>query len=291
MKNPFTILGLTEDATQEQIKKAYRELSKQYHPDKNPQGEEKFKEISEAYDLINSEEKVKLYKNRGQAGDFIWDDEHFRSMFADFFGHGRMNRQKNTFVSITIPLEEFFTGVVKHFAVKVSTTCSNCGGGGATTFDQLGRPLRACDVCKGNGSTFEKRNVTVSIPRSIESGSTLHAENNVFVTVNQIPHERFERRAFNIVSREQIPLIKVFEGSDLTIQTLHGAVQLKLPKLLQNGQMLRIRGKGLYDFRKNSYGDHIIEITIVMPTNLTEPQCRKIAEILDGKEKTEKTGP
>jgi len=77
----------------------------------------------------------------------------------------------------------------------------------------------------------------------------------------------------------------VFDGSEIDIVTLHGELRVSVPKFTQNGSMLRIKGKGLFDPRLNSFGDHIIKLKVQIPQNLTEDQCQKIVEVLHDKEK------
>lgn len=288
MINPYEILGLSEDASLDEIKKTFRELSKKYHPDKN-QGdkisEEKFKKISEAYDMINSEQKIKQYKNRGTG--LNWDQD-FENIFSDFFkfrNGSPFGATRVSYVTMHVTLEEIFNGTIKNFNYKIANTCKNCGGTGGTSFNNFGKIVHVCQACNGRGSKEEIKSTRVIIPKSLDDGAQIVSEDpSVIVTVRQMPHNNFQRNGFNVVSEETIPLVSVFEGSDVDILTLHGQLKVTIPKFSQTGSLLRVRGKGLLDPRINSYGDHIIKLKIEIPQVLTDSQCKKIVSVLKNEE-------
>ena len=202
MKNYYEILGVDEKATQDDIKKAYRKLSKQYHPDVNPNGEEKFKDIAEAYDNIGDENKRVQYDNRKNnpfGGGF---DIH--SMFEQMV-NGNGNRQPKApdkIIDLVLtPLDSFF-GVKKdieyNFYLKCDpcdgsggekTTCVGCGGRGVITqiigtgmFRQQiqmtcnscgghGSTLKTrCNTCMGNGVTSSSEKLNIDIPKNVDNG-------------------------------------------------------------------------------------------------------------------------
>lgn len=283
MIDPYKILGLPEDAPLDTIKKTYRDLSKKYHPDKtsgNKEFEEKFKLISEAYDMLNSEQKIKQYKTRGT--NIHWDND-FEHMFKDFFTFRPQNPyQKAAHVTIHVNLNEIFHGNTKEFNYRVASTCKNCGGVGGVEFNSMGRVTRLCEVCHGKGSHQEVKATKVTIPRSVEDGVQIRAEDpSVIVTVKQMQDPVFQRNGFNILSENAVPLSKVFDGSEINVRTLHGELKVSIPKFTQNGSLLRIKHKGLFDNRQNAFGDHIIKTKILIPDSLTPEQCAKIVGILN----------
>jgi len=208
MKNYYEILGVDEKATQEDIKKAYRKLSKQYHPDVNPNGEEKFKEIAEAYDNIGDENKRIEYDNRKNnpfGGGF---DIH--SMFEQMVNRGgnRQAKAPDKIMDLNLtPLDSFF-GVKKdieyNFYLKCDPcdgsggekeTCLTCGGVGVITqiigtgmFRQHiqmpcntcgghGSRLKTrCNHCMGNGVTLSKEKLNIDIPKNVDNGDHMRVK-------------------------------------------------------------------------------------------------------------------
>ncbi|MEJ5306647.1 MAG: molecular chaperone DnaJ [Ignavibacteria bacterium] len=184
----YEVLGVPRNASQEEIKKAYRKLAMQYHPDRNPgnkEAEEKFKEAAEAYEVLSDPEKRRRYDQFGHAGmqgtDFreytdindifnafrdIFSGTGFGgSIFDDFFGGSTSTRSRRTGsvqrgsdlrVKIKLTLEEIATGVSKKIKIKRYKKCSSCNGTGA----ESGSGHRTCPVCNGTG---EIRQVSRSV--------------------------------------------------------------------------------------------------------------------------------
>ncbi|MCG8701805.1 MAG: DnaJ domain-containing protein, partial [Bacteroidales bacterium] len=192
----YEVLGVSKSASQDEIKKAYRKMALQYHPDKNPddkEAEEKFKEAAEAYEILSDQNKRSRYDQFGHAGvggaaggshfSNIEDIfSHFGDIFSDFgfggfggFGGGgrtrqRVNKGSNLRVKVKLTLEEIANGVEKKVKVKRKVqapgvsykTCSTCNGTGQVTRVTntiLGRMQTAttCNVCGGAGQTIDKK--------------------------------------------------------------------------------------------------------------------------------------
>ena len=160
-KDYYEVLGVPKGASQEDVKKAYRQLAVKYHPDKEGGNEDKFKEVAEAYSVIGDEEKRKKYDNAGYrefqgfpgeggfGGGFNMDD-----IFDDFFGkggryHEEIRRQRGTDlrIKISLTLEEIYLGVTKKVKYKKEVICSNCNGTGAASDSEI----HVCSTCNGSG--------------------------------------------------------------------------------------------------------------------------------------------
>lgn len=285
MIDPFKVLGLPDTATYDEIKKRYKELAVQHHPDKGGDAE-KFKDIGAAYEMIGSEAKLKQYKSRGS---MQWD-ETFDSVFRDFFGRGGFGVAKKTVhVTLTISLEEAFNGGTKKFMYRTAQTCGHCGGTGATAFYKTGRPKTLCQRCAGAGSISEVSEAQIDIPKSIPAGTSMFiSAKDLHVTIQIAAHPVFERKGCDVYSHLEIPLVKVFDGSTSVVNTLHGPVEVAVPRCVQNDQFLRVREKGFYDSRKGGFGDHILRLKVSIP-KLSDADCNKIVECLNGIQKKEPT--
>lgn len=176
----YDILGIDRDATPEQVKKAYRKLAHQYHPDKNQgnkEAEERFKEVSEAYETLSQPDKRAAYDRFGHAGvgraaegfsDFA--DVGFGGLFDDlfegFFGttgrrRGAGQRGADLRYNLTISLEEAARGLEKEVRIPRMEACGTCGGSGA----KPGSRPRTCGVCRGTGQVrFSRGFLSVSQP-------------------------------------------------------------------------------------------------------------------------------
>jgi molecular chaperone DnaJ len=169
----YEVLGVSKEATKEEIKKAYRKQALKYHPDKNPgdkKSEENFKEAAEAYEVLSNDEKKSRYDRFGHAGmgnngggfsgqGMTMDDifSSFGDIFGDAFGgfgafggsrHGRrVNKGSNLRVKVKLTLQEIATGAEKKIKVNKYDTCDSCGGTGAADASSLS----TCTTCRGSG--------------------------------------------------------------------------------------------------------------------------------------------
>jgi molecular chaperone DnaJ len=176
-KDLYTVLGVPKGASQDEIKKAYRKLAREYHPDKNPDdaaAEARFKEIQTAYDVLSDPEKRKTYDRLGSAdgrqrfdprgfdfgGDFNIDDlGDLGDLFGGIFGRGagrqrsRAERGADIEAQVNLSFEESLKGIETKIPVDVETACSECGGSGA----KPGTSPKVCPECRGRGVTSESQ--------------------------------------------------------------------------------------------------------------------------------------
>lgn len=175
-KDYYKILGISRDASQEDIKRAYRKLAHQYHPDKGGGDGTKFKEVNEAYQILSDPQKRSQYDRFGAAFEGGtspgWDFSAFggpasgwdlNDIFGEFFGGGpfagtrprtrERTRGRDIGLDLEVTLEEAFRGVLKEVELRKFTTCSRCRGQGA----EPGTKKKTCETCKGSGEVQESR--------------------------------------------------------------------------------------------------------------------------------------
>jgi len=241
----YEILGVSRDASKEEIKKAYRRLALKYHPDRNksPDAEERFKEISEAYGVLSDDVKRAQYDRFGHAGidsrytqEDIFSGINFDDIFADlgfggfgsifdlfFRGMGGEGRQRRTAsrrgadlqYRLTISLEQAAKGFEAKFDVKRKETCAKCGGTGAAQ----GSAPRACSSCGGTGQ--------VRRSRSTPFGS--------FTTISTCPACKGEGKVIDVPCRG-------CGGSGVAPRT--EKITLRIPPGVEDGMQLRVAGRG-----------------------------------------------
>ncbi len=172
----YEVLGVSRDASDDDIRRAYRKLALQYHPDRNPgdaAAESKFKEATEAYSVLSDKDKRASYDRFGHAGPGAGFDfsgagmgdifSQFQDLFSDFFGGGgfggggggrrRAERGKDVRVEATITLKEAMTGTKEEIAIRGAAPCEDCSGSGATA----GTSAQTCLQCGGSGQVATQR--------------------------------------------------------------------------------------------------------------------------------------
>ena len=241
-KDYYEVLGVQKNASKDEIKDSYRKLAMQYHPDRNkePEAEEKFKEISEAYAVLSDDEKRRQYDTLGHAGfdqrytqedifrgaDFstIFRDlgggfgDLFRYLFGGGFGGGyeeRVNRGRDLAYEIEITLEEAATGTEKEITIPRTEKCEVCNGTGASP----GTTPRTCPRCHGAGKIQNMRKSSFAM----------------YVQVTPCP----ECRGKGVLSDSPC---KDCRGTGLTRK--HRKITVKIPPGIDEGYQLRLRGEG-----------------------------------------------
>ncbi|KHG65941.1 molecular chaperone DnaJ [Thermus sp. 2.9] len=269
MKDYYAILGVPKNATQEEIKRAYKRLARQYHPDvnKSPEAEERFKEINEAYAVLSDPEKRKLYDTYGTATpppppppggyDFSgFDVEDFSDFFQELFGgglFGRRGRRRGRDVRAELPLtlEEAFHGGERVLEV---------GG----------------------------RRVSVRIPPGVQEGSVIRVPGmggpgeppgDLLLQVRLLPHPTFRLEGNDLYATLDVPAPIAVVGGKVRARTLEGPVEVTIPPRTQAGRKLRLRGKGFPG--PSGRGDLYLEVRLTIPERLSpeeEALWKKLAE-------------
>jgi molecular chaperone DnaJ len=352
----YEVLELTRTASIDEIKKSYRKLAMQFHPDRNPdnkEAEEKFKEATEAYEVLSDGDKRARYDRFGHQGVKATDFGHYQntndifSHFADifgamgggggifdqFFGGGAARnpnapeRGADIQVPTALTLEEIAQGVEKKIKVRHLKSCAACSGTGAKagtavetcptchgsgqirqvrsmgfgqfvnvtvcpTCQGAGRRVtERCEVCRGEGRTQEETTLKVNIPAGVTEGNYLtlsgqgHAGSrggppgNVFVVVQELPHDLFVRDGDDVVFDLEITVPQAMLGAEVEVPTLGGHSLLKIQPGTQAGALLRMRGKGIQHLAHNGKGDELVRIQIAIPDKLTKEE-RELLERL-----------
>ena len=229
MKDYYKILEVEEKASQDEIKKAYRKLAAQYHPDRNPQGEEKFKEIAEAYETLGNPEKKAQYDNRSNNP---FQGTPYEQMFSQMFNNGfQQQRRKSApdkVVRVQITPIESYKGEEKRIQYMKDNHCNVCNGSGGEQ--------QVCGTCGGQGfqiktfgTGFMMQQIRTACPSCAGRGYTL------------------VHKCYGCDGR----------GAK---QAAHD-VRIIIPKGVDSGQYLKIENAG--DFRNGEYGDLVIQIEVV----------------------------
>ncbi len=258
-KDYYDILGVSKDASQKEIKRAYKKLARKYHPDvcDDPNAEEKFKEVSEAYAVLSDEEKRERYDAFGHEGvdsrysrEDIFRDVNFEDIFSDLFGgrsesifrdffgfdfgsgFGRQGSQRGRDLKTTVrvDLEEVATGTKKDVVYTRIVKCDECDGTGAENPEDV----KTCDLCKGKGKVQESRRMGFS----------------QVVRVKPCPQCNGTGKKILNKCHECDGTGRVRDRTTVTVE---------IPKGVQDGATLKYTGKGEYAER---YGDLYVVVRV-----------------------------
>jgi len=244
----YDALGVSKTASQDEIKKAYRKLVRQYHPDKNQgdkEAEERFKEVQGAYDVLSDPEKRKQYDAFGSAdgraggfpggaGNFNFDVGDLSDLFGgigDVFGRGGAGRRQpagrgaDLHAQVSISFEDSLRGIETQIPVEAEAPCRECGGSGA----QAGSAPKVCPECKGRGVTVESQGffgLSHTCPRCHGSGTIIE---NPCPRCGGSGRERRTRR-----------------------------LKVKIPAGVKDGTQIRLKGKGEPGYGGGPPGDLIV---------------------------------
>ncbi|HEY82771.1 MAG TPA: J domain-containing protein [Dehalococcoidia bacterium] len=308
-KDYYEILGVRRDATEQEIKQAYRRLARKYHPDVNPgdkSAEAKFKEINEAYEVLSDKEKRRKYDQYGDQWQYadqfeqakqqspFWDfagsggtsSFHFSgvdldSLFEELLGHTRPyarrvqpRRGRDIEAPVEVTLEEAYHGTKRTISLQVEEPCPTCQGSGLIQ-------NALCATCQGAGVVPRLKRLEVKIPPGVKTGSRVRlsgkgqpgygggANGDLYLVVSVKPHPRFERRGDDLYVEVPVPLTVAMLGGEVEVPTLNGRLVLKIPPETQNGRTFRLAGQGMPHLGNSSRGDMLAKVNIVLPTKLT----------------------
>ena len=244
----YDVLGVSKDASDDDIKKAYRKLAMKHHPDRETGNEAKFKEISEAYDQLGDPNKRAQYDNRDSGfssgprgfahstnGNVDLTEEFMRtffsdgSPFADIFGQHRA-QPRNTVHRVSISLEDAYLGKT----ARISATA------------------------------------TLNIPAGVRTGTKLYSDSK-FYEIEVQQHYKFKRANDDLLVDIELNAIEAMIGIDAVLVHLDQTqLQFSIPAGIQPGQIVKLSGKGMKNPEIDRYGDMMVRINITIPKSLSD---------------------
>ncbi len=281
-KDYYEILGLKKGASEADIKKAYRKLALQYHPDRNKGdkvAEGKFKEVTKAYEVLSDPQKKQTYDQFGEAA---FEQGAAGGPFGGFGGFGgQQGPFTYTYSTSGDGAQGFdFGGFSDPFEIFEQFF------GGANPFSQRAqrRPtyslsISFMDAVKGvtKKVNLDGKVQTLKIPAGVNDGSRIRfGETDVVLDV--APDKKFKRQGWDIVTEEEVSFPRAALGDELYVETVQGPVKIKIPAGTQPETLVRLRGKGVKMLRGSGFGDHYVKIKITVPKNLTGKQKELLKE-------------
>jgi curved DNA-binding protein len=292
-KDYYAVLGVDKTASAQEIKKAYRKLAVQYHPDKNPgdkQAEERFKEISEAYAVLSDSEKKQQYDQFGDSGfhqrysqedifrgadfgdifrEFGMGDDLFSQLFGGMGGGGRGRSPFHQQRPQAVKGQDYVMRLNLPFRQAI------LGGERQVNYSHNGR----------------SEQIQVKIPPGIETGQKLRVSGkggpspgggrpgDLLLEITVDKDARFTREGNNIQVQVSVPFSGVCLGTSATVPTLEGEKRIKIPAGTSNGGRIRLRGHGVPAHGKNPAGDLYAQVVVKVPKQLTEEQKAVLEEL------------
>lgn len=316
-KDYYQILGVERSADKDEIKRAYRKLALNYHPDRNPgdkQAEEKFKEINEAYQVLSDPEKRARYDQLGESytrfrqrggrpGEFNWEDWFTQPSggapggvrvevgdLDDLFGGGMGG------------FSEFFRSIFGGMA-DIGTVPQ--GGGRRFAYGGPAQPQRQSydqpvtislhEAYQGTNRriTVDGRQLEVKIPPGARTNTKIRVSDalstgtsqkaDVYLVVKVAEDPRFERRGNDLYTDVTVELFTAVLGGEVTVPTLSGNVVLSIPAGTQPGQAFRLSGRGMPHLRDpEKRGDLYARLKVQIPRDLTPRQRELFEELAKG---------
>lgn len=271
-KDYYQQLGVAKSATPDEIKKAYRKLALEFHPDRNKtkEADAKFKEVTKAYEVLGDPQKRQTYDQFGAAafeqgaaggagaggpfggfgggqGPFTYsystggqggpDMGGFSDpfdIFEQFFGGGFARRERRPIYSISITFSDAVHGVQKDVSI-------------------------------------DNKSQKIKIPAGVNTGSRIRF-GDYDVLIDVTPDPNFQREGYDIITEQEVSFPKAALGFELDVKTIDGIIKLRIPAGTQPNTLFRLRGKGVKHIQGTAKGDHYVKIKVTVPKSLSQHQ-------------------
>lgn len=355
-KDYYKILGVAKSASPEEIKKAFRHLAHEHHPDKGGKGDA-FKDVNEAYQILGDQKKRSQYDQFGSAafeqggagpGAGPWaggfssqgfninmdDMGDLGDLFGGMFGFGGRRssgpvRGDDIAVDVTLDFKEAVFGINKRIALYRHLACSRCDGTGAQKGSDLktcstcggqGRvsrvqrtilgsvqtatrcedchgigkkPEKACDTCHGCGVERRQEDLDIQVPAGIDDGEQLRVSGagefpgaggtagDLYLRIHVRHHPDFKRQGQDLYSTTELPYSMLVLGGTVSIETIDGPGELKIPEATKAGTVFRLRDKGVPFMRGKGRGHHFVTVQIQVPPKMSRDQRRSVENLRD----------
>ena len=291
MKDYYKILGVNKDASEEEVKKAFRKLAHVYHPDKSGGNEAKFKEASEAYAVLSDKKKRAQYDTFGSGGptagaggfqggfdpsgfgfDFSgfgnagFDTSDLGDILSSIFGGRRVRRGHDIAVDIELSFQESVFGAERKVII--------------------------------NSKFVRQKEVSINVPPGIDDGQMIRltgqgevleggVPGDLYVKVHVRKHPYLRKEGYNLIMDLEVKLTEALLGAEKVIHTLDGEITLKIPAGIKHGVILRVKGKGVPTGGRPAYaeasagkrGDLYIRISVQIPDRLSKDARAMIEEL------------
>lgn len=298
-KDYYKILGVDRNASEKEIKRAYRRLARELHPDVNPgdkQAETRFKEINEAYDVLGDSDKRAKYDRFGTSWQ-QWQRAGRDPSGFDWSQWGSPSaRPGGVHVNVN-DLNDLFGGAGGSDFSDFFNTLFGGMAGGARPRTQV-RPRQGQDINQPIEITLDEayrgttrtlirngQRIQATIPAGAKTstkvrlsgqgapGSNGGSSGNLYLRITVLPHQDFERKGDDLHTETPLDLYTAALGGETVIKTLDGNVKLKIPAGTQGGQVFRLRGKGMPILRqKDKFGDLYAQVNIQIPKSLSKEE-------------------
>lgn len=305
-KDYYNVLGVDRNSSEKDIKKAYRKLAREFHPDKNPnnkQAEEKFKDINEAYEVLGNPENRSKYDQLGQ------NYHRYQQMggapngfdFSQWFSGGG---NTGGYQQVNVDLGDLFGdrggGFSEFFNAIFGNQSSRRGGAGSPfgqqTTANLGQDMEhRVNITLEEAYTGTTRTLstgsekfTAKIPKGSKTGTKIRLKGkgggtgDLYLVVRVEPHHLFKRDGLTLHVNVGVDVTTAVLGGKVTVPTMEGSVRLTIPAGTQGGRTFRLRGKGMPDLRDSkNYGDLLATINIEVPDKLTDEERELYEKLAD----------
>jgi len=299
----YAVLGLTPGASDNDIKRAYRKLARDLHPDVNPDpgAKERFQEVNRAYQALTDPEKRRIVDLGGDPFDAL--------------------------IRVELDLDETAFGTTKEITVDTAVLCTTCSGAGAAPGTHaatcstcagrgevqsvqrsfLGQVVssRTCPTCAGTGQVIpepcpqcggdgrvrSRRTIPVKVPAGVEDGMRIrltgHGEvgpgggpaGDLYVEIHERPHPVFTRDGEDLHCRVTLPMTSAALGTTLNLTTLDGETELDIKPGTQSGSVLTLRGQGAPRLRATGRGNLLVHVEVLTPSRLDAEQEKLLREL------------